>query len=198
MKDAARRHLLGAAGAAIAAACWPAISAAQHAAFGIVRPALMVPNIAVTDMRGASVDLARMLRGHVTAVHLMFTGCTATCPIQGAIFADAQARLDAADTSLRLLSVSIDPLGDDVPALRAWLQRFGARQDRWTAALPKPQGVDPLLDFVRGRASGADRHTAQAYLFNRRAELVFRSADVASGESLVATLRQLAAFTPAA
>jgi protein SCO1/2 len=122
----------------------------------------------------------------------MFTGCTATCPIQGAIFADAASQLATAGRELRLLSISIDPLGDDAQALTAWLQRYGAQPQRWGAAVPLVKDVDKLLDFVRGRASGVDRHTAQAFLFDRHARLAYRTADMPAGGDLVALMRQLA------
>jgi hypothetical protein len=59
-----------------------------------------------------------------------------------------------------LLSLSVDPLGDSPQAVRAWRDRFGAHAN-WQAAVPRIEDVDRLLDFVRGRAVGADRHTAQ-------------------------------------
>lgn len=141
---------------------------------------------------GRSATLQGLLKGHTTAVQLMFTGCSATCPIQGAIFADAARMLAGASRELRLLSVSIDPLGDSPKALEAWLRRFDAPPQRWTAAVPRMQDVDGLLDFLRGRASGVDRHTAQAFLFDRQARLAFRTIDMPSGADLAALLRQLA------
>ena len=107
-------------------------------------------------------DLAQRLCGKVTAVQLIFTGCSATCPIQGALFADVARRLHGSGTAL--LSLSIDPLSDDAPALRGWLQRFGP-SPQWRAAAPRVGDVDRLLDFLRGRAAGSDRHTTQVYLF---------------------------------
>ena len=97
--------------------------------------------------------LQTLLKGHITAVQLMFTGCTATCPIQGAIFADAASQLATAGRELRLLSISIDPLGDDAQALTAWLQRYGAQPQRWGAAVRfiLPNGMGGTTDLV-GRA----------------------------------------------
>ena len=82
---------------------------------------------------------------------------------------------------MRLLSISIDPLGDDTQALTAWLGRFGAKPERWKAAVPRVQDVDPLLDFLRGRATGTDRHTAQAFLFDRQARQAYRTAEMPAG-----------------
>jgi len=176
-----------------AAACGLLLHEARaHSAFGPVQPALPAPALAVRDMAGKSVPLSSLLTGQVTAVQLMFTGCSATCPIQGAVFADAQARLAKENAGLRLLSLSIDPLGDDLPAMRAWLAKFGAQSPRWAAALPKLKDVDPLLDFLRGRAPGTDRHTAQAFVFDRQARLVYRTEDMPQPEELVKLMQRVA------
>jgi protein SCO1 len=168
--------------------------ARAHESAGPVTPRQAAP----TGMRLNTIDgkpalLPDLLKGRITAVQLMFTGCSATCPIQGAIFADAQAHLAPADKQLRLLSISIDPLGDDAPALARWLGRFGAQPARWSAAVPAVRDVDPLLDFLRGRATGADRHTAQAYLFDRQGRLAFRTVDMPPGNELVRLMQALSA-----
>jgi protein SCO1/2 len=167
-------------------------SVRAHNAFGPVQPALPAPALSLQDMTGKAVPLTSLLTGQVTAVQLMFTGCSATCPIQGAVFADAQARLAKESAGLRLLSLSIDPLGDDLPAMRAWLAKFGAQSPRWAAALPKVKDVDPLLDFLRGRAPGVDRHTAQAFVFDRHARLVYRTEDMPQPEELVKLMQRVA------
>ncbi len=142
----ARRRWLGAA-AALIAAPWAASHTLAHGSFGPVQPALAAPALSLSDMNGQRVALTTMLTGRVTALQLMFTGCSATCPIQGAMFADVQQRLAADDPRLRLLSVSIDPLGDDPKALRAWLAKFGAQASRWSAALPQLKEVDSTEDM---------------------------------------------------
>jgi len=188
-----RRQLLLAGAVALTTATSPRRTAA-HSSFGPVTPREAppaAPRLTPTDGRPA--PLKNLLTGRITAVQLMFTGCSATCPIQGAIFADAQARLAQADRGLRLLSITIDPLNDDVPALARWLGRFGALPARWSAAMPRVQDVDPLLDFLRGRASGADRHTAQAFLFDRQGRLAFRTVDMPPGGELVRLMQELAA-----
>ncbi len=167
--------------------------AAAHASFGPVQPEQPAPRLQVTGMDGKTFDLAGALKGQVTALQLIYTGCSATCPIQGAVFAQTQALLAHAGGDIRLLSVSIDPLGDDVKGLRAWLGRHGAQPQRWTAALPSMQQVDPLLDFLRGRAVGPDRHTAQAFIFDRRARLVHRTEDMPAPQSLAQLLLSVSA-----
>jgi len=65
--------------------------------------------------QGAATNLAELLRGRVTALQPMFTGCSATCPIQGALFAQAQHALLGrwqSPTPVQWLSLSIYPLAD--------------------------------------------------------------------------------------
>jgi protein SCO1/2 len=171
---------------------WPASRAKAHDQLGPVRPPLALHDVGVQGLDGKPIELHRLLRGHVTALQLMFTSCSATCPIQGAIFADTQQKLASAGPEMKLLSVSIDPLGDDIRALQGWLARFGARPQRWTAAVPKIQDLDRLIEALRGRNGGQDRHTTQAFLFNREGKLVYRSVDMPSGDELVRLMRQIA------
>jgi protein SCO1/2 len=152
------------------------VAVPAHDPFGPVRPPQPVPKLRLTREDGSAFDLPTQLRGRISAVQLMFTGCSATCPIQGALFA-ALAPMVAAQREMQLLSLSIDPLGDSPQALAAWRARFGAATN-WQAAVPGARDVDRLLDFLRGRAQGVDRHTAQIYLFDRQARLAYRTADM--------------------
>jgi protein SCO1/2 len=169
-------------------------TAHAHQGPGPVIPPQLVPDLALTGGDARALSLRRALLGHVTALQLMFTGCSATRPLQGAVFGSVQQRLEGADAGFRLFSVTIDPLGDDPQALRAWLHRFDADSRRWSAGVLRLADVDRFQNFTRGRASGVDRHTPRVYIFNRRAELVFRTLDLPSGEQIVDVLRQVSRF----
>lgn len=184
-----RSALIGVAGLASGLS---ALAQQNHDPFGAVRPPQAAPDLRLTSDDGKPASLAQLLRGHTTAVQLMFTGCSATCPIQGALFGAVAPKI-AATPGLRLLSLSIDPLGDSPAALRAWLKRFGAQAPLWRAAVPRVEDVDRLLDFVRGRSNdGADRHTAQVYLFDRQARLAYRTAQMPPATFVADMLGQLA------
>ncbi len=147
----------------------------------------------MTSIEGQTIRLDSALSGNVTALQLMFTGCSATCPIQGAMFADLERQLLRAPREYRLLSISIDSLGDDAKALRAWLRRHGAVGDRWSAAVCSAHDLDRLLDFVRGRADGADRHTPQVYLFDAQARLCYRTTELPSPAAVKLLMQQIVA-----
>lgn len=184
-----RRRALGAllAGCAGGVRAQPAPS--PHDNLGPLRPPLPAPALALVDEAGRPFELAQRLRGRVSAVQLVFTGCSATCPIQGALFAAVAPQLPGPQA--QLLSLSIDPLGDTPAALRSWLARFGAHP-AWHAGLPSVQGAEQLLDFLRGRARGADRHTAQVYLFDRQARLAWRTVEMPPAAQVTALLAEMA------
>lgn len=163
----------------------------SHDPFGRVVPPLPAPALPLTGDDGQVVTWPERMRGHATAVQLMFTTCSAICPIQGALYAEVAAQVDPA--SCRLLSLSIDPLGDNAPALHAWLTRHGA-PPHWRAAVPRMDDLDRMLDHLRGRASGVDRHTGQVYVFDRFGRLVWRTVDLPAPAHVVELLRTVAAL----
>jgi protein SCO1/2 len=189
-----RRACLGLAGWLGAGALAPVHA---HGLLGQVTPPLALPLVALTLDDGRRVPLASVLQGRLTALQLMFTGCSALCPVQGAVFAELQHLVlrgtapagAVRPQALQLLSVSIDVLGDDARTLAAWRARFGAGP-QWRAAVPDPAGIDPLLDLLRGRTGGPDRHTTQVFVLDGRGRLVYRCAELAAAESVAQVLRQ--------
>ena len=173
--------------------------AATHARaddIGRVRPPVAAPALRLVGHDGRATTLTNSLRNHVTVVQLMFTGCSAICPLQGMQFASLQAALASRGIAdVQLLSLSIDPLGDDPKALRAWLQRFAAGPT-WRAAAPVPADLDGLLGLL-GRnglpanASTGDRHSGQLGLFDREKRLVWRTADLPPVNEVLEALRWL-------
>ena len=184
-----RRQLLGA-----AAAAWLPRLAVAHGGLGPVEPPRPAPALGLTLHDGRQATLPTLLQGRVTALQLMFTGCSATCPIQGAVFASLQRQVLGRVPGAQLLSVSIDPLSDDARALAAWRARFEA-QPAWIAAAPPVRHAEVMLDFVAGRqanASASDRHSAQTYLFDAKARLAYRCAEFASAADIAAAMQALA------
>jgi protein SCO1/2 len=164
-------------------------TADAHDSVGPVIPATPAPRVAMITDGGDRTSLSALLQGSVTAVQLMFAGCSAICPIQGALFAQLQGELDAlppgsSAASTRLLSISIDPRSDDSAALRAWLARFGAGA-RWSAASPDPDELDRLLAFLKGRVAATEPHTAQVALFDGSGRFVWRTAELPTANTVV-------------
>ncbi|HEU4404284.1 MAG TPA: SCO family protein [Polyangiaceae bacterium] len=164
--------------------------ARAHDSAGVVSPPEAPPSVELTMHDGTTTTLAKALADRVTALQLIFTSCTMTCPIQGAVFAAAAKDLGDRIGAAQWLSISIDPARDDPKALTAWMARFGPRP-RWRAARPDAPGLDRLLTFLRSRTNGPDRHTAQVYFFDRRARLTMRSVDFPPSQELLRVLGEL-------
>lgn len=176
------------------AGVWAPSARAQHTLLGPVQPRVPAPRIALTLHDGRRSALPTLLRGRITALHLMFTGCSATCPLQGAIFAALQSRLSDRLPQAQLVSLSIDPLSDDAVALNRWRQTFRAGP-RWLAAAPEVRHSDTMLDFLDGRPRrlrGGDRHLPQVVLFDTQGRLAFRCAELAGAADIAVAMSELA------
>jgi protein SCO1/2 len=159
---------------------------------GWTQPRPPAPALALQCADGKGRTLRQSLLGQVSAVQLMFTGCSGSCPVQGALFADIASRLPPA--GFQLLSISIDALGDDAQALKRWQARYGAAPPPgWLAAVPSLKAVEGLREFLRGvqnTATGA--HTAQVFVFDREARLAYRTGDNPQARWLEALMVQVA------
>jgi protein SCO1/2 len=141
----------------------------------------------LTTDTGRPASLRALLRGRITAMQLMFTGCSATCPIQGALFGEVARR--GLHRDVQLLSLSIDPLGDSPQALREWMQRHGAHP-AWRAAVPRPEDQRVIPDWIRGTMPGPDPHTANVHFFDRAGRYVYKTADLPSPREIASLLAQ--------
>jgi protein SCO1/2 len=151
---------------------------------GRVDPPLPLPDIALELADGTRSGLRRLLGGKLTAVHVMFTGCSTICPIQGMVFQRLQELLPArTHPEVQLLSLSISPMEDTPQSLRAWLARYQL-QPGWIAASPDPVALDTVQDLFGGGRGGLADHATEVSIVNRRAELVWRTYELPSPESL--------------
>lgn len=171
-----RRFLVGFAGVALATTL-PRM-ARSHALVGAIRPPLPLPAIKLVRHDGTATDLHTLLRGKTTALQFMFTGCSQTCPLQGALFAAVQQKLPGnVKNHVQFLSISIDPLGDDPRRLSSWLRQFGAGPN-WVATLPSAQDLDRLRAALQIRNEGPDSHTGQVFMIDRQGLLVWGTEDL--------------------
>lgn len=171
-----------------------AVPLAAHEQLGPVNPRRRAPPLPLNLHDQRTALLPALLEGRITALQLMFTGCSAVCPVQGAVFAALQSQLRDALPNAQLLSLSIDPLGDSVQALDGWRRRFGAGP-AWLAAAPPlahAGAMTRFLDDPPGAGRDADRHSAQVYLFDTQARLAYRCADLAGARDIARAMRELA------
>jgi len=211
-----RRRVLLALGAALAAkGTGQALAAAtpphDHFPFGPLGVPRRVAAIKVMDSSGRPAELAGLLRGKTTALQLMFAGCRSSCPIQGAVFAQAQrlALQIGMQTGLQtglqkglqtglpvqFLSLSVDALGDTPQRLQAWLRQFNA-QPGWLAAVPAGVAeVDAITALLgaggQGMLGASDAHSGQVHLINRHGDLVERTPMTPPAADVVSALQRV-------
>ena len=165
-----------------------------HVSAGRVDPLIPAPDAWVVDPSGQRYRLNAMLKGKVTALQTMFTGCSSVCPLQGAMFGAVQEGMarKAGHYPMQLLSLSIDPLGDSPQAMQAWLQRMGAGK-AWRGVIPTGD-VMALRSTLAGRppAEDLDRHATQVYFFNASAQLCWRSQALPQPEEVLDAMAYLA------
>lgn len=152
---------------------------------GLVKPPVVLPpGVIVLRSDGMRMPLHTILQGRTTALQLMFTGCSETCPLQGALFANLQQRLHHQRSQrIQLLSLSIDPM-DDAKSLSSWLRRFKAGKD-WIAAVPASKDIDALRAVLQAGATSSSNHSSQVFFIDRRGQLVWRSEDLPPVEVIV-------------
>ena len=228
-----RRWLRAAPGLAATVLAGPSLllsprSARAHAGAGPVDPPLPAPPLDIRWHDGSRSTLAARLQGRITALQTMFTTCSVTCPLQGALFAALQGLLDddghvagggrsdgRDGRDGRKRSEGREDREDSVgPRLQllslsidpmtdepAELARWLDRfgaGPRWQAGAPTPVQVDVLLDFLRARSERIDRHTGQVYLFDGQGELVMRTVDLPPPAQVADLMRRLARRAPGA
>ncbi len=88
-----------------------------------------VPDFRLTERSGRTVTRAELL-GKVWVASFIYTQCTETCPLQTARLARLQTEF-AGEAGLRLVSITVDPERDTVPALSSYAEKYGADPRRW-------------------------------------------------------------------
>lgn len=120
----------------------------------------VLPAFALTDERGEPfTDDA--LRGHPTIVNFIFTRCDSVCPITTAQMRRVQDKTFKGGTSIKLVSLSVDPDYDTPDRLAAYAQRFQADPERWrfvtgSSATIQALVEGPLMTSMQREADRAD------------------------------------------
>ncbi|MGD0962738.1 MAG: SCO family protein [Candidatus Acidiferrales bacterium] len=158
---------------------------------GQVKPPLLVPDIKLLCHDGTSTTLFNLVDNRATAVQLMFTSCTTTCPIQAAIFERVQKTIpDMRARGMQLLSLSVDPQTDTPAALSVWRQRFHAGPS-WLAAAPFPADSQRLQDFFAKAIDSIVDHSTQVSILDRQARLVWRTYELPTALEIIQILQKV-------
>jgi protein SCO1/2 len=167
------------------------LPANAHENVGPLEPPIAVPEVAVVSVDGTRGSLRDLLLGGVTAIQLMFSRCKSICPIEAVTLARVQDALaDSAGDNIRLLSLSIDPETDTPAVLKAWLERFGARQG-WTAASPAEADLARVRAFFDGPSNVGEDHSTAISVVDPNGMLVWRTLDLPEPSEVARLLRHL-------
>lgn len=97
-----------------------------------------IADLVLVNQYGETKSLNKDLKGKMLVVDFMFTRCQTICPIlsgnigmlQKAFKKDSK-KENSLDTAVQFISITVDPLNDSVPVLRAYADRFHANPDHW-------------------------------------------------------------------
>lgn len=86
------------------------------------------PDVPLVNQYGETVHLYRdLLKGKAVAVNMIFTQCSATCPLSTANLVRVQKLLgDQAGRDIHFYSISIDPIHDTPDVLKAYAEKYHA------------------------------------------------------------------------
>jgi len=157
---------------------------------GKIWPPVRVPEVALVRYDGGSTTLRDLTTGYVTAVQLMFTSCTTTCPMGAAVFQQVQRMIpDMRTRRIQLLSLSIDPENDTPKAMAAWRRRFRSGAN-WMVAAPVAADAKALQDFFQKGGDFSD-HSTQVQILNRDGCLVWRTYELPAAEEVSSVLQRV-------
>jgi protein SCO1/2 len=126
-------------------------------------------NFALRDQNGNRIRLSDQ-RGHVVVLAFLYTQCTDICPLIAKEIDSAVRSLGSRASSVRVLAVSVDPVGDTPARVRRYVQRLrlgpefhyllGTRAE----LAPVWQGYNVAIE---DRPSGKVVHGAPVFLIDR-------------------------------
>ncbi|MGI9192133.1 MAG: SCO family protein [Chitinophagaceae bacterium] len=103
-------------------------------------------NLKLINQLGDTVGLNETYAGKILVVNFFFTQCQTICPVQSKNMKLLNKAFKKNDTSVRFISMTVDPVNDSVPVLRAYADRYEANHDKWNfVTAPK----DVIYNFAR-------------------------------------------------
>lgn len=140
-----------------------------------------LPRFALTNQSG-EVIRAEQLNGRLAIISFIFTRCYDVCPLVTGQLARTQTELAAAGLSstVRFISITLDPGTDTPEVLREYAARFGADSTTWDFLTGDPDEVRRLVHALGVsviRQTGNVGHDSPVLLVNVHGEIVRRYLD---------------------
>ena len=122
------------------------------------RVPIVIVDRPVIDQDGVPHALTELIGRHVVVVNFIYTSCGTLCPLQSAVLADLQDQLGSRlSRDVELLSISVDPVVDQVPRLHEQSVQFGARPG-WAFLTGKPKDVEVILTGMQAWVETPEDH----------------------------------------
>jgi protein SCO1 len=145
---------------------------------GVFTDAPPAPEFSLRDQNGQTIAMSQ-LRGKVVALTFLYTHCPDVCPLMASQLAAADQRLGTDARNVEIVSVSVDPLGDTLPAVKKFTEDHNlADQANWHYLMGSPGQLQPVWEAYHvgssastaGDVQGVD-HSAMVYLADKAGKL---------------------------
>jgi protein SCO1 len=174
-----------------------AIAALGLAAAGCARKPLpvygTVPDFTLTSQTGAGFHGAS-LDGSVWVADFFFTHCAGPCPRMSSRFRRIE-KTFANRNDLKLVSITVDPQRDTVPAIAEYARKFSAEPGRWFFLTGPMDQLNALCRnvFMLGNVDGNLDHSTRFVLVDRARRIrgFYRSDDSESLQQLMRDIQSL-------
>jgi protein SCO1 len=125
------------------------------------------PNVPLVTQDGKAVRFYDdLLKGKKVVINVIFTVCTDVCPLETANLVQLTKLLgDRVGTDVFFYSISIDPLRDTPPVLKAYAEKFGAGGPGWLFLTGKAEDIKLItkkLALIRDRDNPTSRESHHA------------------------------------
>jgi protein SCO1/2 len=125
-----------------------------------------IPQFQLLNQQGKKFDRSS-LDGHVWVADFIYTNCEGPCPRMSSRMHGIQ---KATDTSVKLVSFTVDPARDTPQALEAYGRKFAADDSRWTFLTGETATLN-MLDhdaFKLGNVSAILDHSTRFVLIDKQ------------------------------
>jgi protein SCO1/2 len=123
----------------------------EHAAYDI-------PDVTLINQNGEQVGLRQtFLSDKTVLVDFIYTTCTTICPVLSANFTNFQRKVPQDGKGYHLISISIDPENDTPPNMKAYLERYGAKEG-WDFLSGSRNDIDLVLRALQANTQSKMEH----------------------------------------
>lgn len=147
-------------------------------------------DVELVNQDGATMRLySDLMDGKIVVIDSIFTTCTAVCPVLGQkMQAIQEAAGDRLGKDVHLISISVDPRTDTPAKLRAYGERFDAREG-WYFLTGSPENVEVALQKLGYAVEDKEAHSTVVLMGNEQTGLWKKTNGLASTDSLVELFR---------